>query len=331
MTSSTPADGGGSALERGACGPRVAEIVAVARVLRLRDERELERRSTVDLAGRSLAGRADRRLAVAERHDRNGELVHAVGADEPRHGGVREDRAQTRGESGVRRHHEGLRQHRAGVPVDVAEAALGVAPAGAPGNAGDDERRRSRPPARGPICSSAWFGGIEPVHAVGKALDAAGGDVELEREAPAGRPRRAEEVAPAVGALGDAHDAGREVQHAREAGEIERGAAAPRHGPARTAVVGAAAGRPAARQLDGREPGRVGLAECRERREVVRLEVLDARGGRRPASPSRSPGPTRSGRTTSAGDRDARYRPGPREESSSTRVPAYARSLPAKR
>ena len=106
--------------------------------------------------------------------------------------GVREARPQARAQAGRVRQRERLGEHRAGVPVDVPEAALGVAPAGAPRHAGDDQRRglavRGR---RDP--DQRMLDRVVPVHAVGHAFDAAGRHVELQREAPAGRTGRAQQ------------------------------------------------------------------------------------------------------------------------------------------
>ncbi len=136
------------------------------------------RRAHVDLAGRRVDRRADGRLAVAERHDGERELVHAVGADEPRHGGVREDRAQARREAGVVAERDGVREDRPGVPVEVAEAALRVAPAGAPGDAGERRASSPRRPARGPTCTSAWCSGSNQCTPSGEPVDGARRDVE---------------------------------------------------------------------------------------------------------------------------------------------------------
>ena len=76
-TGSVPCSGTSTGTPRSHGSP---SVVAVAGPLRRGGERELERRR-VDLAGGGRAGRLERRLA-AERDDRDGPLVHAVGADE---------------------------------------------------------------------------------------------------------------------------------------------------------------------------------------------------------------------------------------------------------
>ena len=64
--------------------------------------------------------------------------------------------------------------------------------------------------------------GVVPVDAVRKPVDAAGRDVDLERETPAGGTGRAKEQSAAVPVLVDAHDTGGEVQHPGKAGQVER-------------------------------------------------------------------------------------------------------------
>ncbi len=187
--------------------------------------------------------------------------------------GVREARPQLR-RHGVREGQR-LREHRARVPVDVAEAALGVAPARAPGHARDDQRRRLAVRRR-PDLSERMPDRVVPVDAVVEATDAAGRDVELEREAAAGRARGAVEQGRPVLALGHPHDTGREVQQPRERGEVERHRLrrpAGQHGGRRGRDR-----RPLARQLDRGQPGRVRLAGRGPAREVVGHEVLHDAG-----------------------------------------------------
>ena len=76
-----------------------------------------------------------------KREQRDGELVRAVGADELASRAASGKRVRSAG-PGLRRERQRLREQRARVPVDVPEAALGVAPGRAPRHAGDDERRR---------------------------------------------------------------------------------------------------------------------------------------------------------------------------------------------
>ena len=79
--------------------PWLAEPVAITRVLRARDERELGGRR-VDGATDSRAGGPDRRLPVAQPDQRQRELVDAVGADQTSDLGVGEARPQAR--AGIR-------------------------------------------------------------------------------------------------------------------------------------------------------------------------------------------------------------------------------------
>ena len=90
---------------------------------------------------RRRAGRADRRLAVAEGQQGQRVLVHPVRADELAHRRVREQRAQPRREAGARGRRRQLRQQRPAVPVQVPPPALGVTPAGPPRHAGHHQRR----------------------------------------------------------------------------------------------------------------------------------------------------------------------------------------------
>ena len=113
---------------------------------------------------------------------------------------------------------------------------------------------------------------VVPVHAVGEAVDAARGDVELEREAPAGRAGGAEEVQRPPGPLGGPHDAGGEEQDPGERGEIEPPGAQLATGQ-RVAGRGLHR-RPLARQLDRLELLPVALDRRRPGAGVVLLEVL---------------------------------------------------------
>src|SRR5581483_5186858 len=114
---------------------------------------------------------------------------------------------------------------------------------------------------------------VVPVDAVVQAPDSARGDVHLEREAPAGGAGRPEAEG-AVRPLRDAHDAGREEEHAREAGRVERARgriAAARQQLRRRPLDR----RPGARQAELGQPVGVGLPLPREPLEVVRDELLD--------------------------------------------------------
>ena len=117
------------------------------------------RLSTVPVLG--VPGRLDRRACRrSRRDDRERELVDAVGADEARDLRVREAGVQAR----LAGQRERLGEHRAGVPVEVAEAALGVLPAGAPRDAGDDQRRRVAV-RRWPDRAQRVVDRVVPVHA----------------------------------------------------------------------------------------------------------------------------------------------------------------------
>lgn len=115
-----------------------AERALLPRALRGRDERELEAVGVV-VARHRVAGQVHGRVSGAERHEGYRELVHAVSADERCHLGVGEGGEEARRQACRVGEGERLGQHGAGVPVDVAEAALAVAPAGAPRHPRDDD------------------------------------------------------------------------------------------------------------------------------------------------------------------------------------------------
>jgi len=202
--------------------------------------------------------------------------VHPIGSDQPRHRRIRKHGAQARSQTAVLPHREDVGQHRSGVPVQVAEPAFGITPARAPWDARDDERGRLALWRRSDL-NEGVLQRIEPVDAVGKAVDAARRHVELERELPAGGSRRAEAVAPPVLVLGEPHDTRREVQQARQPLEVAR--TRRRAVPAREhRARRPGRSRPAARKLDHRQARRIRLAVRWERRQHVGLKVpQDAR------------------------------------------------------
>ena len=198
--------------------------------------------------------------------------MHAVGADELADRPVRKAGVERRLEPGRVGGREQLGEHRARVPVGVPVAALAVAPAGAPGHAGDDDRRRAGARRRPDLHERVGLR-VVPVHARRELAALRHGDVELEREAPARRPRRAEEPGP-VRPLGRPHDAGREVQQPRELRQVELGAARRRPCPRapRRLAPSSRAARAAARSAAATR--RVALVEPRQPLDVVGLEVL---------------------------------------------------------
>ena len=109
------------------------------------------------------------------------------------------------------------------------------------------------PAAGGPTWIESVADRVVPMHAVREPGDPAGREVDLEREAAAGRPGRAEQPA-TIGTLHDTHDPGRQVEQPGESRQIEVGRRcdrAGRPGP-RSPIQGpapsrAAAGRPATR------------------------------------------------------------------------------------
>jgi hypothetical protein len=268
--------------QRRSRGPGIAEPVAIARPLGQRDQRELDRRR-VDRARGRVAARRDCRAAVAEGDQGERELVHAVGADQPRDLGVGEARPQPRAQAARLGQRERLRKHRAGVPVEVAETALRIAPAGAPWHPRDDERRRVAG-GRGADPHQRMADRVVPMHAVGQTRETPGRDIYLEREAPAGRARRAQQQARAVVTLHDPHDARGDVQQPRQRRETQRAmrraVPAGQHGGGRSGDR-----RPGTRQLGRRQPVRIGLAGRGQRGGIVRHEVLPDEwvvDGRRP-------------------------------------------------
>ena len=196
--------------------------------LRGRDERELQSIGVV-VARQGITGRVDGGTPGPERDESDRELVHPVGPDEGGDLGVGEGREEPGREAGRVREGEELGEHRAGVPVDVAEAALPVAPARAPGNSRHDDGDRVAGGRRS-YDDEGVILRVIPVQARLEAVDGGApghGDVELEREAGARRPRGAEEHDPAVGPGGASGDSGRQVEQACETGAIERGGGHP--------------------------------------------------------------------------------------------------------
>ena len=243
---------------------------------------------TASSAGR-IAGSPSSRRDQRER-----ELVDAIGADEARHLGVGEARPQARPAPGRFHQRQGLGEHRAGIPVDVPQAALGVFPAGPPRDAGDDQRRgrasRRRADVNEPVAD--W---VIPMHAVRKTGHPTGRDVDLEREAPAGRSGRPEQPSPASQLL-DTNDSRGEVEQPGESGQIDGGRRC-------NMPAGQDGGRrsqdwsPIAWQLDDRQTGRIRLARRRQACHVQRDEVRqqarvadrDGPAGLRPLQPGPVP------------------------------------------
>ena len=147
-----------------------AEGAAAPRALGGRHERELRPSASwwpdIGSPVRWTAG-----VAGTEGHERDGELVHAVGADERGHLRVGEGREEPRRQPAGVGEGERLGEHRARVPVDVAEAALAVAPAGAPRHPGDDEGHRLARRRR-PEDDEGVGLGVVPVQARLEAVDA---------------------------------------------------------------------------------------------------------------------------------------------------------------
>ena len=115
---------------------------------------------------------------------------------------------------------------------------------------------------------------VIPVDAIAQPGDATRGHVELEREEPAGRPRRAEQEPSAVPTHGDAHDPGRQVEEAGKSAQVERRRYR-RVASGQEVDRRSRHGRPCRRQLDRGEALGIALAVGRERRAVVGGEVLE--------------------------------------------------------
>jgi len=197
--------------------PGLAELVAVAGALGRGAQRQFDLGQLA--RGRRAAG-FDRRGAVAEGEQRERIFVHPVRADQRAERGVREQRADPGRQSGAVRCRRQLGQHRARVPVEVAPAAFGVPPAGAPRHAGHDQGG-GRAAGRGADRDEGVLLGVVPVHAVRDARDAARARVELQREPGAGRAGRPEQD-PSPAALGRAHHPGAEEEHPAELRGVQR-------------------------------------------------------------------------------------------------------------
>jgi len=218
----------------------------------------------------AAAGTVDRRRPRAERDDRHGPLVHPIGADERANVRVGEARVQPGSEPGGVRHGEELGEHRAGIPVDVPEPAFPVPPAGPPWDAGDRDRGRAHARWRSDP-DEGVIGRVVPVDTRrhGRALGS--GDVQLEGEATARRPGRAEQpgrVRPrhrSHHARGEVEQAG-ELRQVHLAGDGRRGAGKHRDGRGirRRQTTG---------ERQAGERRLVPLEEPREARQVVDLEV----------------------------------------------------------
>jgi hypothetical protein len=243
-----------------------------------------------DGARHSLAGGPGRRLPVAQADQRQRKLVDAIGADQTGDLDVGAARPQARVESARIRQCEGLGKHRPGIPVDVTKTTLRVFPAGPPRDTGDDQRRRVAS-GRGPHLHESVADRVVPMDAIRKPGNLSGRDVDLEREAAARGPGRAEQPA-TIGALHDPNDTGGQVEQPGKSGQLEVGRRC-------NVLAGEDRGRrsrdrrPVARQLDDRQPGRIRLARRRQARHVQRDEVRqharvadrDGTAGLRPLKP----------------------------------------------
>ena len=240
-------------------------------MLRGRDEGELQRRC-VNVAGGGGARGVDRGRAVAQGNDRHGPLVHPVGADERGHRRVGVSAVERRGEPRGLGDGEELAEHRSCIPVHVPVSALSVAPAGAPRDPGDDERRRIAARRRSDLHDRVVLR-VVPVHARRHSHALRNGDVHLQGETTARGPGGAEQPG-RVRSLRRADDPGRQMQQAGELGQIQpragdvRGAG--EHGDRRSR-----GGRQVPRKGQSWQRLAVPLVEPREAIQVVGLEALD--------------------------------------------------------
>ena len=197
--------------------------------------------------------------------------MHAVGADERRDRLVGEAGVDRGVEPGRVCGGEELGEHRAHVPVDVPVAALAVTPARAPGNAGDDDRRRAGARWRADLQERVVLR-VVPVHARRERAALRHGDVDLEGRAGARRARGAEEPG-AVRPRGLAHHTRGQVQEARELRQVElRRFDLGRAGEHRNSRR--RRGGQLTRQLHARQRLGVALVEPRQPLDLVRDEVL---------------------------------------------------------
>jgi hypothetical protein len=274
MVSSLPVLGRRVHVDRGAPVPCRSEHVAAPGPVRRGDQRKLQRRR-VDVAGRGGSGGVQGGPAAAQGHHRHRELVDAVRADQPGDRDVGETRVQPGGDTGGVRGREQLGQHGAGVPQHVPVAPFAVAPAGAPRDAGDHDRRgvaarRRADPDQGVLVR------VVPVHAGGQRRSVGDGDVELQREAAARGSGGAEQIR-AVGTLDRADHAGRQVQQPGEPARVELGGGDV--GRAREdGDGGRRGGGQIPRQGYAGQVTRVPLVEPGQPVEVVDLEVPDHPG-----------------------------------------------------
>ncbi len=163
-----------------------------------------------------------------------------------------------------------LGEHRSGVPVDVPETALPVAPAGPPRDPGDDDRGRSSERGR-PDPNERVIVRVVVMHARGQGRAVGNGDVHLQREAATGGPRGPEQPG-RVGPIHGSHDPGGEVEQPRELWYVGSGdgdvRSARHHGEGRSRRA-----RQFSRKLQTGERRFVSLVEPGESSEIVHLEV----------------------------------------------------------
>ena len=225
--------------------PWLSQPVALTGPLCGRDQGKLQRR-LVGLAGGRRTGRVQGGRVRADADDRHRPLVHPVRPHERGDFRVGKTRVQPRGEARGVGERQQLREHRAGVPVHVPVAAFPVPPAGAPRDAGDDQRGRGTV-RRGSDLDEGVLERVVPVHPGRQRAALRHRDVHLEREPRARRPRRAEQVPP-VGKLRRPHHAGGQVQQPGQVRQVHLGRGDPRrpreHVQCRHPVRGSSRGSP---------------------------------------------------------------------------------------
>ena len=250
--------------------PRPTEPGPFPGPLGRRDERELHR-GAVHRAGGRRAGRAEGGRWLTQAHHRHRELVHPVRAGQRGHLRIGEAGVQPGRQARRVGERQQLGQHRAGVPVHVPVAAFGVAPAGAPRDAGDHDGRAAAVRWRADL-HERMLQRVVPVHARGQRAARRHRDVQLQREPAAGRPGGAERVDPVVPVHG-AHHAGGQVEQAGEVRQVQgRGLDrrdAGQHGHGRLGGRGQVP-----RQRHAGHRLRVPLDEPREAGHVVGLQIL---------------------------------------------------------
>ena len=254
--------------------PWSSELAAIPGPLRRRDERE-SNRCGIDATSFGGIGRLERRRPLAEGDDGHRPLLDAICSHDRAHRRIREPAEQPRGNAGGIGERQHLGKHRARIPIDVPVSALSVFPAGAPGDAGDDERRRTAARRRTHLQQDVILR-VVPMHPGGQGRADRHRGVDLQWEPPARGPRGAEQPRP-VGPFHRSHHTGGKMQQTGEMRKVElrrRDLGRPReHADGRRRR-----GRQGSRQFYPWQRPLISLVEPGDTIEVVHLEVLHHAG-----------------------------------------------------